>query len=138
MYHFDIEKFWRKLKELKLGSGTLAERAGVLPDDVQRLIFRGYADDEIGEKIVDILGEDVLEDSLQNEDNEEEEGRVDLDEEIDSIAEDFAIADYTINQIKEKIENRELGLGKALRLERAQDDPRVTLLDWLKEQMEEK
>ena len=134
MYHFDIEKFWRKLKELKLGSGTLAERAGVLPDDVQRLVFRSYADDKIGAKIVDVLGEDVLEDSLQNEDDEEEEGYADLDAETDSS---LAIADYSIDQIKEMIGNGEVELADVLELEKARDDPRSTLLKWIEEQLEE-
>lgn len=137
MMYFDMGKFWRKLKELKLGTATLGEQAGVLGSGgVLKLIALGCIDDEIGEKIVEVLGEDVLEDSLQNEDGEEED-YADLDKEIDSTVENFAIADYSINQIKEKIGNGEIGLGKTLRLEQAQDDPRTTLLKWLEEQLEE-
>ena len=134
MHYFDIEKFWRKLKELKLGSGTLAERAGVLPDDVQKLVTLGCIDDEIGEKIVDILSEDVLEDSLKN--DEEGEILVDPESKVDST-EAFAVVAYTINQIKEKIEKGEIGLEEVLDLEKLQDEPRTTLTTWIEEQLEE-
>lgn len=135
MIYFDVEKLRRKYKERGLGSASLATRAGVRNDDVQDILWRGHADDEIGKKIIDVLGEDVLEDSLKN-DDEEEENYADLDTKIDPSTE-IMIADYSIKQVKEKIGNGEIELAEALELEKAQENPRITLLKWIEEQLEE-
>ena len=124
--HFDMEKFWRKLKELGLGTGTLATRAGVLPGDVQRLIALKETTNEIGAKIVEILTTDVL----AYVEEPEEEGRDERDEDEDPI--DLSLS---ITKIKAKIEAGAWSVKEVMEQEQAQETPRTTLLAWLEEEL---
>jgi len=126
MMHFDIEKFWRKLKQLSLGTGTLATRAGVRPDDVQKLIALGETTEEIGAKIVDVLTTDVLAYV------EEPEERTEI---IDKVPIEPIDISLSISKIKAKIEDGVWSAKKVLEQEQAQEMPRTTLLAWLEEEL---
>lgn len=127
-YHFEMEKFWRKLKDLSLGTGALAVRAGVRPDDVQRLIALEEAPEDIAHKILEVLGREVLAYDPDEDDEEEQEADA-------SDVEDDAFNTLTINGVKERIANGLLTLNEALEQEEQSDSPRSTLLAWLSDEM---
>ena len=128
VYHFDMDKFWMMLKQLRLGTGTLATRAGVRPDDVQKLIALEEAEADIALKILEVMGREVLAyDPDGNEDAEDEE-----DKEPDAPIASTAL---TVNETKQHIAGGTLSLADALAREKKSETPRSTLITWLNEEI---
>jgi len=147
-YHFDLDKFWRKLKQLNLGTGTLASTAGVRPDDVQMMIRLELAKGDVALKLLEVLGREVLAyDPDENEEiSDQEEVNLSDDSSTNSDAtvatndidpSGYAVnvdsSEFTINEIKAGVADGTWTLADIAASERAAEAPRSTLLAWLEE-----
>jgi len=101
----DKEKFLKRLDLLGLGTGTLAARAGVPPDYVQKVLALEEIDDsDYGKALLEVIGEEVLDKP-----------------------------ELTVKDTIEKIEAGELDPQVVYEQEMERDKPRITLLNYLKE-----
>jgi len=135
-YHFDLEKFWRKLKQLNLGTGTLSTQAGVRPDDVQMMIRLEMAKGDVALKLLEVLGREVL--AYDPDESEEEDvylsgGVPDDAPDFVTTSTDIDSTEYTINEIKAGVADGTWTLADIAASERAAENPRSTLLAWIEE-----
>ena len=130
VYHFDIDKFWRRLKELGLGTGTLAARAGVPPDAIQRLIALEEAEEDVALKVLEVLGREVL-----AYDPDEVDTTADYETAPAGEPVPCEPAQYTIGRVKQLVASGTWGVEETLSAEQSQDSPRSTLIDWLEKEL---
>lgn len=106
---FNVKAFWERLSAMKMGSGTLADRTGVHPDRIQGMIHTTECSDEDGEKLLKLLGPDILE--------------------------VLPIGEYSLKQIRARVESGEWDIAEILEKEKAREHPRKGLLEFADECM---
>lgn len=131
-YHFDLDKFWRRMKERGLGTGTLAARAGVPPDAVQQLIALEEADEDVALKILEVLGREIL---AYDPDEVDSTAEADYPTEPLEATPPCDPSQYTIGKVKQLVASGAWGLEETLAAEQSQESPRSTLIDWLEKEL---
>lgn len=111
---FDRTKISEQMLARGLGTGTLASAAGIGPDDLQRILVTQEAPKEIGTKLVEFLGKDILTD--------------------ESTTQLLPVTDHSIGAIKSLIEDGSWIPADVYKAESAQSSPRRTLITWLEEE----
>lgn len=119
---FNREAILSRMTKSRLGTGTLASAAGMLPDQLQLLLLNEEASEEVGSKLVKVLGEIIL----------AEENGSDSQKESASLP----VAGVSIPIVKEKIISGEWDHEIVFQSELSQEEPRTTLLTWIRTEYE--
>ncbi len=120
----DKDRLLTRLKEMGIGTGILADRAGIPANSVQRIIWTGRASKDEAEALIRIVGREVVIGSKPEPKKEEAPAPVTPPP-----------PELTVREIIAGVESGEIDPLHAYEIEKQREKPRATLMHYLEEKL---